>query len=57
MTKASNAFGVLKKNLAYPDLIELIGLISGYLEEESQEYMKQTMQDDLSHRPTIGSKQ
>lgn len=36
MSKAENALHVLKKNLQLDDLQELVKLIQGYLEEESQ---------------------
>ncbi len=40
MSKAENAMAILKKNLGFQDFIELVELISSYLEEESQEFMK-----------------
>lgn len=40
MSKAENALTILKKNLGFQDFIELVALISGYLEEQSQEFMK-----------------
>ncbi len=38
-TPAAKAFSVLKKNLNYYDMKELVELIEAYLEEESQRLM------------------
>lgn len=40
MSKATKALVILKKNLDYYDLIELVELISADLEELSQDIMK-----------------
>lgn len=41
MSKATNAMSILQKNLDFEDFLELVGLISGYLETQSQEFMKE----------------
>jgi hypothetical protein len=41
MSKATNAFSVITKNLSLEDIVELIDLLSGYLEEQSQQMMEE----------------
>jgi hypothetical protein len=41
MTKqAENALAILKKNLGYQDMLDLIELLQAHLEEESQMFIK-----------------
>lgn len=40
MSKAENAMAILRKNLGYQDMIDLIALLSAELEKQSQEFMK-----------------
>jgi hypothetical protein len=39
-SKAENAMAILKKNLGYQDMLDLIELLQAYLEEESQMFIK-----------------
>ncbi|HUC95601.1 MAG TPA: hypothetical protein VMR76_01410 [Candidatus Saccharimonadia bacterium] len=46
MSKAQNALNILKKNLGYQDMLDLIELISAYLEEDSQKFIKVGKEND-----------
>lgn len=41
MSKADNAMAILKKNLAFQDMLDLIVLLSAELERQSQDFMKE----------------
>jgi len=42
MSRATNALAILKKNLTFDDLVQLIELLSAELEERSRNYLDDT---------------
>jgi hypothetical protein len=45
MSKAENALAILKKNLGTQDMIDLIALLEDEVERQSQEFMKESLQE------------
>ncbi len=44
MSKAENAMKILRKNLGYQDMLDLIELLEAEVEQMSQDFMKEDLE-------------
>ena len=44
MSKAENALNILRKNLGYQDMLDLIELLENEVEQMSQDFMKEDLE-------------